>query len=155
MDTSVQFYKDNSKNTNTTKATNSWYKNFCKWAENSGRQTNIETMEREHLNDILESYFAEVVRNDGKPYEPSSLANMQAGLDRYLKEMGCNFSIIKDFEFRGCQNVLEGRAKYLREHLGMGKRPNASDSLSADEENILWDSGVLGTKDGQTITNTV
>ena len=51
--------------------------------------------------------------------------------------------------------MLEGRAKHCREHLGMGKRPNAADSLSRDEEEILWNSGNLGTKDGQTLTNTV
>ena len=62
MDT-VKFYKDNSK-TNTTKVTNSWFKNFCKykWAENFGRETNIETMEKVHLNDIFESHFAEYTK---------------------------------------------------------------------------------------------
>ena len=51
---------------------------------------------------------------------------MQAGIDRYLKENGCNFSILKDLEFKGCRDVLEGRAKYLREEFGMGKKPNRS-----------------------------
>ena len=69
----------------------------------------------------MEQYFAESIRVDGKQYEPSSLANMQAGIDRYLKENGCEFSIMKDIAFQGSKDVLEGRAKYLREELGMGR----------------------------------
>ena len=127
----VDFFKENSKNNNTTKATNSWHKNFVKWAESTDRPTNVEAMEKPQLNSVLEIYFSEVVWQNGQQYEPSSLSNMQAGIDRYLKEKGCTFSIIKDREFLGSQNVLEGRAKYCREELGMGITPNATSSFTA------------------------
>ena len=153
--TSVNFFKENAKNKNTTAATNSWYKNFVRWANGAGKPTNIENMEKTDLNKLLELYFAETVRLDNKQFEPSSLGNMQAGIDRYLREKGCTFSIIKDIEFSGSRNVLEGRGKYLREQLGMGRKPNAADSFSRDEENKLWESGQLGSHSGEALVNTM
>ena len=49
---------------------------------------------------------------------------MQAGIERFLRENGTTFSITKDVEFAGSKNVIDGRAKYLRE-LGMGKKPTS------------------------------
>ena len=129
----MDFFKQNSVNKNTAESTSKWYRNYARWAEKSGKRKDIENIEKHKLNSILEFYFAENVRLDGKQYEPSSLSNMQAALDRYLKEKGCTFSIIKDREFTGSQNVLEGRAKYLRDELGMGRKPNAADSFSPQE----------------------
>ena len=134
----VNFYLNNAKNRNTTKATNTWYRNYEKWAKEGGIETKIEGLRKPELNDIL---------------EPTSLCAMQAGIDRYLKENGCNCSILKDLEFKGCRDVLEGRAKYLREELGMGKKPNRSHSLTLQEEEELWKSGQLGVQTGQSLTN--
>ena len=106
------------------------------------------------MNQILEQYFAEIVRKDGKQYEPSSLGNMQAGIDRFLRENGSLISIMKDIEFNGSRSVLEGRAKYLRE-LGMGKKPNAADSFTKQEEDVLWNCGALGSHSGEALVNTM
>lgn len=154
-DHDADFYKNNSKNKNTTYATNSWHRNFMRWAENDGHPTSIEQMEKAELNSLLERYFSESVRLDGKQYEPSSLASMQAGIDRHLKENGCIFSILKDNEFKGSRDVLEGRAKYLREDLGMGQKPNAADSFSREEEEQLWKSGELGTHNARVLVQTM
>ena len=80
---------------------------------------------------------------------------MQAALDRYLKENGCTFSILKDSEFKGYCDVLEGKAKYLRKELKMGRTPNAADSLSPQIEKDLWDSGKLGMTNARSLTATV
>ena len=80
---------------------------------------------------------------------------MQAGIQRYIKEKGCDFSILKDVEFQGCREVLEGGAKYLRQELGMGKKPNKSHSLTLEEENVLWECGQLGTGTGRSLTNSM
>ena len=153
----IDFYKSNSKNKNTVKATNSWYNAYCKWAEKTGNTTEIHTLTKSELNDILERFFADAERIDGKHYEPTSLCSMQAGIQRYLKEMGSDISILNknDTAFQGCRDVLEGKAKYLREELGMGKKPNRSHSLTADEERILWESGQLGLANARSLTNTV
>ena len=82
-------------------------------------------------------YFADVRKLNGSEYEPTSLCSIQAAIDRYLKEMGSRFSIFKDQEFAGSREVLEGKGKYLRKELGMGKHPNRANSLSTEEEEHL------------------
>jgi hypothetical protein len=105
------------------------YRKYCKWAEQTKNVKEIENVEKNDLNLLLENFFADVTRetvNNLSRYHCS----MQAALDRYLKENGCIFSILKDPEFKGSRDVLEGKAKYLRKELRMGLTPNAADSLS-------------------------
>ena len=45
-------------------------------------------LEPSRLDEILQQFYGEVKRKDGTDYEPSFLANMQAALDRHLREAG-------------------------------------------------------------------
>ena len=80
------------------------------------------------LDKVLQSFYTEVRKTNGDEYEPNSLASMQAGIDRYLKENNYHVSIIRDRVFSTPRAVLEGKCQNLREH-GKGKRPNKSNSL--------------------------
>ena len=106
------------------------------------------------LNKTLELYFSQIKKADGGQYEPNSLCVMQAALDRYLNEKKYGYSILRDTLLEGSQKVLEGKARYLRQELGMGKRPNKSSSLTKDEEETLWDCGQLGPKNPRSLLNT-
>ena len=64
----------------------------------------------------MQSFYAEVRKTNGDEYEPNSLASMQAGIDRYLKENNYHVSIIRDRVFSTSRAVLEGKCKNLREH---------------------------------------
>ena len=67
---------------------------------------------------------------------------MQAALDRYLRDKGCSFSIIKDRKFDILRKVLNGKAIELQQS-GLGKRKRKADALTHDEEEMIWSSGVL------------
>ena len=58
----VKYFKDNSKNENTTKSTLSWHNNFVRWTVATGRPSKIEDMQKKDVNAILEVYFAEAVK---------------------------------------------------------------------------------------------
>ena len=79
---------------------------------------------------------------------------MQAALDRHLRSKNYPKSIVRDTEFLSSRKVLEGKARKLRE-LGMGKRPNKAQSLTREEEEILWENGQLGDKTPRSLINTV
>ena len=85
------------------------------------------------LDDILQSFFAEIRKSDGTEYEPECLRVMLSAMDRYLREKGREYSILKDTMFDSSRKVLNGKAIELREK-GMGKRKNKSDPLTYDEE---------------------
>ena len=89
------------------------------------------------MDDILQQFYADVKRKDGTDYEPSSHANMQAALDRRLREAGYMYSLLTSRYFLNSRNVLERRARLLREQR-KGKRPNKSCSLSNDKIEHLW-----------------
>ena len=94
------------------------------------------------MDEILQQFYAEVKRKDDTDYEPSSLANMQAALDRRLMEAGYMYSLFFSRYFLNSRNALEGKARLLREQ-GKGKRPNKSCSLSNDKIEQLWQSVLL------------
>ena len=150
----IEEYIKKSKNTNTTKSTNLWMRVYESWAEIRGATKKIEALNLEELDITLQSFYAEVKRKDGKDYEPNSLANMQAGIERYLKEKGYCFSIIRDRKFATSQAVLEGKARLLREQ-GKGKRPNKACSLTSAEEESLWECCQLGASTALSLINTI
>ena len=80
---------------------------------------------------------------------------LQAGIERYLRENGSPYSIMKGDEFLGCRDVLEGKAKYLRQNLGMGKHPNKADSLTPAKEEELWNAKQLGSHNPRSVINTM
>ena len=49
----VDFYKNNSQNKNTSYATNSWHRNFVRWASEENKRVDIENMEKVELNRLI------------------------------------------------------------------------------------------------------
>ena len=99
-----------------------------------------------------QSFYAEVRKTNGDEYEPNSLASMQAGIDRYLKNINYHVSVLRDRVFSTSSAVLEGKCKNLREH-GKGKQPNKSNRLPESEVKILWECGQLGTHSPMSLIN--
>ena len=146
----IEEYKQKSKNANTTKATTQWMRVFCQWAQKRDHPKNIEILAPDTLDSILQHFFAEINKKDGKDYEPSSLAAMQSSIDRYICESNYEYSILNCRFFKRSRDVLEGKARLLREK-GLGKKPNKTNSLTRQEEDILWECGQLGDKTPKSI----
>ena len=70
---------------------------------------------------------------------------MIAALDRHLNDKGYKFSIIRDRDFHSSKQVLEGKARQLRQS-GMGKHPKKGRSLTVEEEQVLWEAEKFGPK---------
>ena len=150
----IEKLKQNATPLNTAKQTNKWMSAYMSWAKMRNKETDIHKVPPFELDLILQSFYAELKKQDGQDYEPNSLASMQASIDRYLKNNGYIYSIIRDREFASSQSVLEGKARLLREN-GKGKRPNRSHSLTKDEEIVLWDCGQLGISSPRSLINTI
>ena len=151
---SIKELKAKAKNTNTTKSTCQWVPVYLSWAKIRNKEQEIERLEPSRLDEILQQIYAEMKRKDGTDYEPSSLANMQAALDCRLREAGYMYSLLTSRHFLNSRNVLEGKARLLREQ-GKGKLPSKSCSLSNDEIEQLWESGQLGYHSPMALINTL
>ena len=79
---------------------------------------------------------------------------MVTAIDRYLIEKEYKYSIIRDREFKSSKQVLEGKARLLRQQ-GKGKRPNKARSLTTTDENELWEKRKLGKGSPQVLVQTV
>ena len=117
---SIEELKAKAKNANTTKSTCQRLRVYLFWAKLRNKEQEIERLEPSRLDEILQQFYAEVKSKDGTNYEPSSLANMQATLDRQMREAGYMYSLMTSRYFLNFRNVLEGKARLLREQ-GKGK----------------------------------
>ena len=133
----VKQLKENAKNKNTLKATQTWLNVWQTWAKERKVNPKMEEYEHEQLGEMLQIFYTGIRTKDGSEYEPESLKSMLAALNRYLKEHGYKYSIIRNREFHQLKLVLEGKVGCLRQQ-GKGKRPNAANALTTEEEEMLW-----------------
>ena len=111
------------------KSTVMWINRFETWRKVRGIANEVENKPVNDLDHILQSFFAEIRKSDGTEYELECLRAMLSAMDRYLREKGQEYSILKDKMFDSSRKVLNGKAIELREK-GMGKQKNKSDPLT-------------------------
>ena len=153
-DSELRRLKDKNKNKNTEKSTNTWANKFADWRKEKGINISPAETSASELDEILQHFFAEVKKKDGSNYEPDLLRTMLGALDRYFRNAGYRFRIIRDDEFVECRQVLNGKAIELRE-MGKGKRRNKADGVTREEEEILWAKGVLGNSNPTSLNYTI
>ena len=146
--------EENASNKNTKKSTKLWLNVYRSWAGVRGKNPNPEEIFPDELNTVLKRFFSEVRKKDGEEYEPDCLRVMLGALHRHLVEKKYPANVMRDVEFRESRNVLEGKARQLRA-VGMGKRPNASKSLSKEEEEVLWKEQRLGAHNPTSLIRTL
>ena len=145
---------DKCKNRNTTYSTQTWINSYRAWAIERQKNVDLEQYSPLELNRVLCQFYAELRKADGSEYEPDSLRVMQAGLNRYLREKQYGKCIMNDIEFKESCDVLEGKARFLRE-IGKGKKPFAAEPLTMEEERQLWETGKLGASTPTSLLHTV
>lgn len=64
-------------------------------------------------------------------------------MDRYLRQKNSNLNVNSGPQFAKCREVLKAKQKQLK-GLGYGNKPNASDELTDEDINKLFDCGLLG-----------
>ena len=149
----IEDLRSSALNINTSRSTKQWMNVFNSWCiARRFQNVNIETMATLDLDKVLCKFYAEVKKKDGEDYEPESLRIMQCAIERYLKENGYEFSILRSREFRKSQEILNAKAISLRRE-GKGKRPNKAQCLEPEEESALWEKGQLGDFNARVLTN--
>ena len=95
-----------------------------------------------------------VRKQNGEEYEPNSITAFFRSFDRYLKDKGQTRSVIQDKEFKGARRVLEAKRKNLRKQ-GKGRKQNAAEALTVDEEEKLRSTKQLGDHSPHSLLQTV
>ena len=108
----------------------------------------------QELNHWLSKFVLEARKSNGEPYTPDTLYNICSGLLRYIRERRPQINIFKDSSYASFQRTLDGEMKRLRAS-GLGVKKRQAEPITIEEENTLWEKGVLGESDPQTLLDTV
>ena len=120
--TIIQQLKNSSINENTVKSPAFWLLVWKKWCLEKEIAAKIENYEPTQFNSLLERFYAEIKNKHGEDYEPESLKVMITSLDRHLKNKDYKLSIVRDREFSSTKQVLDGKAKQLRNSLSWSRQ---------------------------------
>ena len=144
----LKFCEDQEK-INTRKATNRDVKHFSDWLLSTKFVLlDLHEIPPEELNELLAQYLVFVRKSDGSEYQPGTLVNMFHSIARYLKGMKYYSSdnrvcLLKDIAFEDARKALRAKMVQLRKQ-GLGNRPNRSVAVEPEEEDVMWEKGVLG-----------
>ena len=87
-------------------------------------------------------------------YEPSTISSYFNSIAKKLQANCYKFDITHHENFKICRSVLSSKRKNLKD-LGKGNKPNKSEGLSEEDEEKLWEKGVLGTHNPEVLLHTV
>ena len=154
---------------NTFKATKWAHGNFTQWKLSRNRQFACEP-DKQVPEKLLECaydpgvvskwlvlYIAETQKENGDCYPPKTLYALLAGLLRYCqsKNPTClNFLDTSDKRFQVLHNAMDNTFRQLRQK-GVGSASKSAEAFSKEEENQLWESGVLGVHNPKVLLHTV
>ena len=111
-------------------------------------------MTNDEMNRWLSLFILEARREDGSVYSPETLYQLSCGLLRVIRELRPHINILKDAEFAPFQKALDSEMKRLRS-LGVGVKKKQAEPISLNEEQTLWDRGLLGAHSPQSLLDTM
>ncbi|XP_060572336.1 zinc finger MYM-type protein 3-like [Ruditapes philippinarum] len=105
----------------------------------------------------LQRFICEIKRKNGEFYPPTTLQNIAAGLQRYLrneKSMHVNFFKTDDPVFTEFRRTLDSRMRELTNE-GIGIEVKSADAVTEEDEACLWGSGVFSVDNAKGLSNAV
>ena len=140
---------------NTSKTINWALKNFNQWmatrkqsCPNDPAPDFLQTTDPQTLNIHLARFIVETRKSNGDLYPPTTVHQLLCGFLRHMrsKNPGCpNFLDKKDSRFRQLHGTLDSYFHKLHSE-GVGRQTIHVQVISSEEEDQLWEKGVMGTK---------
>jgi len=106
------------------------------------------------LNHWICYFILEVRKKDGTEFPPNTLHHICCGILRYLRISGVSVDIFKDKEFIKFRNVLDSEMKRLQA-LGLGTKKRKAEVITCEDEEAMWEKGILGDSNPQSLLNTM
>ena len=112
-------------------------------------------IDKSELQRLLTHFILEIRKKDGSEFPPNSLHHLVCGLMRYIRHQGRpELDFFKDSEFTSFRTSLDAEMKRLQS-LGIGSKRRQAEILTEEEENVLWERGLLGDASPQALLNTM
>ena len=99
------------------------------------------------LNKWLSAYIVETRKVNGDPYPPATLQSLLSGLLRHMRNIdesrAPNILASDNPAFKELHYTMDSLYKQLGSD-GVGSEKNSAQPFTKEDENILWEQGVLG-----------
>ena len=107
------------------------------------------------LSKLLSQFVLEIRKKNGDKFPPNTLHHIVCGLQRYLRLNGhTELDFFKNPEFAVFKADLDAEMKCLQ-GLGIGSKRRQAEPLTVEEEELLWQKGLLGSNSPQTLLDTI
>ena len=136
--------------------TNVWFEwsNYCREVHSS-QIPPLTEITPPQLQYWLTRFVLEVRKKNSTEYPSQTLHHLCSGLLRYLRQNGhLTLDIYKDSLFAEFRATLDAEMKRLQ-RLGIGSKTKQAEPLTEEEEEILWQKGLLGDHTPQALLNTM
>ena len=128
------------------------FRELAQEQETNSRKFDITVNQLQHW---LCRFILEVRKKDGNPFPPNTLHHIACGIMRYLRINGKpGIDIFKDKEFARFRTVLDSEMKRLQSS-GLGSGQRKAEPITYDEEEIMWEKGILGDHSPQSLIDTM
>ena len=114
----------------------------------------ITALNNEQLQHWLCRFVLEVRKVNGQHYPPATLHHIISGVMRFLRQSGRQLDLYQDHCFQDFRTVLDSEMKRLKV-AGLGSKTRKAEPLTVQEEELLWEKGILGESTPQALLNAV
>ena len=115
----------------------------------------LSELNHKELQHWLTRFVLEVRKKDGSQFPPNSLHHICCGLMRYLRLNGQpSIDFFSDSDFADFKASLDAEMKRLQSE-GTGSKTRQAEVLTEEEEELLWQKGLLGAATPQTLLDTM
>ena len=133
------------------------WEEWCSYCRQNYRDTipPLQSIEASQLQHWLTRFVLETRKKNGAEYSPDTLHHLCCGIMRFLRWNGWpTVDFFTDAEFIDFRATLDGEMKRLQAQ-GIGSKKKQAEPLTEQEEEILWEKGVLGDATPQTLLDTI
>ena len=103
----------------------------------------------------LSRFVLEVRKRNGDPYPPNTLYQLICGLQHQLREHGCaDVKLFDNPSLHGFRFTLDGKMKRLN-GTGNYMTKKQAQPITKEQENRLWELGLLGDHNAHVLLNTI
>ena len=114
-----------------------------------------ETRTDGHHHTIIRPVWRRAYKNQqGGDYMPNTLYEIAAAIQHHIRQTGRFVSFFDDQCFEKMRKVLDAKMKELSKR-GLGLEKKKADVISTEQEEIMWQNGILGTDTPQKLLDTL
>ena len=125
-----------------------------RFLSNCGERRKVEEIPLAEVDSLLSNFYFTVKKKDNTEYEPDTLSSMSRSIQRHLDDKKARVSILQDEEFKVSREVLKSKRRELRKQ-GKGNNPNATEALTNEDIERIFDENQFGIYDPDVLSRTM